>query len=74
VYSTCSISPYENDDVVEKTIQKHKHAKLRVIPLIEVFGENFPIGNATALGGWQILPDSDSNWGPIYMCLLERMD
>jgi 16S rRNA C967 or C1407 C5-methylase (RsmB/RsmF family) len=74
MYSTCSISPYENDQVVQKTVTKHKNAKLQVVPISDLYGDVLPIGKATELGGWQILPDEDDNWGPIYFCLIERVE
>jgi 16S rRNA C967 or C1407 C5-methylase (RsmB/RsmF family) len=71
VYSTCSISHLENDDIVQKVIEKHKHVTLEVIKFKE---DACSVGSPTSLGGWQILPDQDANWGPIYFCMLQRVD
>jgi 16S rRNA C967 or C1407 C5-methylase (RsmB/RsmF family) len=70
VYSTCSISHLENDELVQKVIEKHKHAKLEVVKFKP---KDCPVGSPSPLGGWQILPDEDDNWGPIYFCMLRRL-
>lgn len=48
VYSTCSLSPIENDDVIEKVLKKFKGN-------IEIIRKKWPIGEPTKLG-WIILP------------------
>ncbi|MEK7356924.1 MAG: RsmB/NOP family class I SAM-dependent RNA methyltransferase [Bdellovibrionota bacterium] len=63
VYSTCSISPLENDAVVARLLKK-REGEAVVKPL------SFSIGEATE-HGWQILPDR-GGYGPIYFCALER--
>lgn len=64
VYSTCAISPLENDAVVERLLKKKKEAQL-------VQKENWEFGEPTSLG-WQILPDTDDQWGPIYFAMIEK--
>lgn len=63
VYSTCSISPLENDGVVEKLFKKRKD----MFNIIELEPE---IGEKTKYG-IQILPDT-TGAGPIYYCCLEK--
>ncbi|MBR5927061.1 MAG: RsmB/NOP family class I SAM-dependent RNA methyltransferase, partial [Spirochaetia bacterium] len=63
VYSTCSISPLENDGVVEKLFKKRKG----LFDIVELEPE---IGEKTKYG-IQILPDT-AGAGPIYYCCLEK--
>ncbi|MGZ3692328.1 MAG: RsmB/NOP family class I SAM-dependent RNA methyltransferase, partial [Pseudobdellovibrio sp.] len=57
VYSTCSISPLENDDVVEKLVKKRKPQVQRIAALDQIdFLE-------TTEFGYQILPDK-CGFGP----------
>lgn len=64
VYSTCSISPLENDGVIRQLIGSLKKT-VRVTPI------NINYGEATIYGRI-ILPDHESclGWGPMYICLL----
>ncbi|NJL24701.1 MAG: hypothetical protein HC902_05720 [Calothrix sp. SM1_5_4] len=65
VYSTCSISPHENDAVVDK-ILKSREGSVRVVPVREEVGE-------ATRHGWILLPDV-TGCGPIYFSVLERAD
>ncbi len=62
LYSTCSISPLENDKVVERLLQKRDQAE--IIPL------SLPMGGPTQFG-YHILPDRDQH-GPIFLCHLKK--
>lgn len=64
VYSTCSISPLENDGVVEK-FEKSRGGKFRRIEVKESKGE------ATERG-WILLPDQTGS-GPIYFSVFEKI-
>jgi len=64
VYSTCSISPLENDGVIER-LHESREGQFRVLPLAESAGEATRFGRI-------ILPDVD-NAGPIYTALLEKL-
>lgn len=64
VYSTCSISPLENDGVIERLLSKRK-GRVQVCPLLETLGEATTYGAIT-------LPDLQNN-GPLYLCLLRRV-
>ncbi len=66
VYSTCSISPFENDEVIRKLLKKRKGR-------VEILTSKFPIGEATEFG-WQILPDFSSGFGPIYFSHIKRIN
>lgn len=64
VYSTCALSSFENDDVIEKVLKKKGDS-------VEVKEINLPIGEKTKFG-WHILPDQ-TNFGPIYLSSLKRL-
>jgi len=67
VYSTCSINPRENDDVVEKVLSKRGSlASLKEL--------DFCIGERTKFG-WIILPDHPSSLGlgPMYIAAFRRL-
>ncbi len=63
LYATCSISPFENDGVIEKLIKK-RGEKISVIPPSAPFGESTRYG-------WLILPDT-TEFGPLYFALIKR--
>jgi len=68
LYSTCSISPLENDELIEKLLKK-RSALIQVAP-----SDIWPL-SPVALGaevttyGFMFYPDT-SDWGPMYICLL----
>lgn len=65
LYSTCALSPLENDHVVEKFLKKRKgRVKVEEAPLW--------IGERTQFGV-QIFPDQNPGFGPIYYSLLRRI-
>ncbi|KAI8914128.1 S-adenosyl-L-methionine-dependent methyltransferase [Gorgonomyces haynaldii] len=64
VYGTCSISPQENDKLIQKTLKKSK------IP-IQVLRRTWPIGEPTEFG-WIILPDKTEGWGPLFFAIIQR--
>ncbi|MDR2901199.1 MAG: 16S rRNA methyltransferase [Treponema sp.] len=59
VYSTCSISPLENDFVTGRLIKKYKDA-------VCIDKPDFSAGEETQFGR-MILPDHDKNLGPMYV-------
>lgn len=74
VYSTCALSPLENDDVVKKFLKK-KGDQIHVLPVEEVFSQT-----ARALGsiayekteyGLSFLPDR-CGFGPMYFSVFQR--
>ncbi len=62
VYSTCSISPYENDDVIKKALKK-REGQFKIAKM------ELPIGEATEYGV-QILPDKGGH-GPFYLSVMD---
>ena len=64
VYSTCALSPLENDDVIARLLKRRKGEARVLTP-------SFDIGEATE-HGWHILPDR-TGFGPIYLSVLERI-
>lgn len=64
VYSTCSISPLENDAIISRLLKKRAGEARVLSPRLE-------IGEPTE-HGWMILPDR-TGFGPIYFCALERI-
>lgn len=66
LYSTCSISPLECDQVIAKL---HKKRKGRFAP---VPYDLTPSPSTQSEWGHWLLPD-EGGWGPIYMSLLQRL-
>ncbi len=64
VYSTCSISPLENDAVIARLLKK-RAGEVRVLT------PEISIGEKTE-HGWMLLPDR-TGFGPIYFAILERV-
>lgn len=77
VYSTCSMSPLENDGVVDEVLSKcseNSHLKVEVVnsqftnhSLAEMFNYR------TTKNGVLVLPSKTKNWGPMYFCKLRRV-
>lgn len=59
VYSTCALSPIENDDVVKKILKKRPQMQIETI--LEI-----PEGASRTEFGVHILPDNSRGAGPIY--------
>ena len=67
VYSTCALSPFENDAVVEKILKKRKE-KIRVMNISPSID-----GSDSTSFGVHILPDRSEGRGPIYCAKLEKI-
>jgi 16S rRNA C967 or C1407 C5-methylase (RsmB/RsmF family) len=65
LYSTCSISPLENQQVVEK-LEKKRKDRYEIVTLDDTIGERLSAGTI-------ILPDVKDNLGPLYFCLIRRL-
>ena len=65
VYSTCSLSPSENDNIVKKLLAQRP---------CKIFELNLPIGERTELG-WMVLPDHSTSvgMGPMYIAALQKV-
>ncbi len=67
VYSTCSISPLENDDVVKKLKKK------RSVEFLEFKNmDKYPFIEKTEFG-YQILPDRSGGYGPMYFSIIRKL-
>ena len=66
VYCTCSISPLENDRVVQSVLQKAR-CGVELSPV-----DDLPVGERTKLGCWMVLPDRASGYGPLYIARLRK--
>lgn len=66
VYSTCSISPTENDEVVRKLLKKKKTSVKLVEAPVGVGGERTELGVA-------YMPDV-CGFGPLYLAVIEKTD
>ena len=64
VYSTCSISPLENDGVVEK-MKKKFDGQFELKEFSFDLGEKTPYGHI-------ILPD-ENGWGPFYLSIIKKL-
>ena len=65
LYSTCSISPLENDEVIRKLLTK-KEGAVEIQPI----EQTYDMGESTEFGH-MFLPDR-CEAGPIYMCLMKK--
>lgn len=65
VYSTCSISPLENDRVVERLFKKRGDG-------FRLIREPLPLGEESEYGT-TVLPDQ-GGWGPLYISVIEKID
>lgn len=64
VYSTCSISPVENDAVIRRLLKK-RNGQVKVVPFEGEFGEPTEMG-------WIVLPDA-TGFGPLYFSIIEKL-
>jgi len=74
VYSTCAISPRENDAVIERLLKRRPDDAKVLSGQDSTWRESVyppPIGEPTKYG-WVLLPDHCDGAGPIYFSILER--
>ncbi len=64
LYSTCSISPLENDGVVERLLER-KGDQAQLAPIQDQCFEKMKFG-------YQIFPDLNAGQGPIYFSLIQK--
>lgn len=64
LYSTCSINPGENEQVIARLFKKHP-GEVEEMPLSMDIGEKKEYGI-------QIMPDREEGLGPMYCCLLKK--
>ena len=65
VYSTCALSPVENDGVIEK-LEKKRTGRFKLVT------PDIPFGEPTKYG-WHILPDTSGGRGPMYIAKIMRI-
>lgn len=65
LYSTCALSPYENDEVIEK-LHKKRFGRFEILPI------HLPFGEKTRYG-WQVIPDTAGGRGPMYAASIRRL-
>lgn len=71
IYATCSLSPEENDKVVEKLLKKYKNAEL--LPLVDSdLAEKLDLVVEKTSAGYHILPDKSKDAGPIFFSLVKK--
>lgn len=64
VYSTCSLSPEENDGVIERLLKKGRHQARIERPAL-------PVGESTLYGNI-VLPDVNAGSGPLYLATMVK--
>lgn len=79
IYSTCSLSPIQNDGVIHMSLQKafNEYGITTTIKdlslLIRLFDDIFKFENSKQLKyGQMVLPYLPANFGPMYFCKIER--
>jgi 16S rRNA C967 or C1407 C5-methylase (RsmB/RsmF family) len=66
VYSTCSISPVENDGVIKKLLKKKKEQ-------VRVLEASLGVGGERTEYGVAYMPDK-SGFGPLYFAVIEKVE
>jgi 16S rRNA C967 or C1407 C5-methylase (RsmB/RsmF family) len=66
LYSTCAITPQEDEEVIEKLFKKRK-GKFELIDFDAEYSEKKKYGQI-------ILPDTANGRGPLYFCLIKKME
>ncbi len=64
LYSTCSITPLENEDVIKKLFKK-RDGRFEIINFDSDIAEDREYGKI-------VLPDKSDNRGPLFFCLIRR--
>jgi len=82
LYSTCALSPAENDDVVARLFKKFDNAKavfaeLETLPEISKtylrFTDAVLPGAEKTKFGFHVLPDKQNGAGPLYFSLIQKL-
>lgn len=78
VYSTCALSPQENDGIVERLVKKYPEAMV-CDPVVEArkFAGNVYLESSSAertAYGRHVLPDTASLSGPLYYSLIRKKE
>ena len=77
VYSTCSLSPFENDGVIDEVLSQFSESDQLKVSVLDV---DFTSHSLTQMFNYRltrfgtlILPSRTKNWGPMYICKLQRV-
>ncbi|XP_024941555.1 5-methylcytosine rRNA methyltransferase NSUN4 isoform X2 [Cephus cinctus] len=79
VYSTCSLSPIQNDGVVQMALKKSWEETESVMIVKDMSEALNPLrclykfGNFGLRYGHIVIPTVKNNWGPIYFCKIQRI-
>ncbi len=76
VYSTCALSPSENDGVIRKLLKKFDTALIQDINITDIhtkYQHKLPDAEKTEYG-YHVLPDTQNNAGPLYFCLIKKVE
>ncbi|XP_076755521.1 5-methylcytosine rRNA methyltransferase l(2)10685 [Xylocopa sonorina] len=79
VYSTCSLSPVQNDGVVHVALKRAWEESDSVLIVkdmteaLEPLRCMYEFGNIGSKYGHIAIPTLDNNWGPIYFCKIVRV-
>ncbi|KAL0109225.1 hypothetical protein PUN28_014366 [Cardiocondyla obscurior] len=79
VYSTCSLSPIQNDGVVGMALKKNWEETNSIMVVKDMTKALDPLkflykfGNYGLKYGHIAIPTLDNNWGPMYFCKIVRM-
>ena len=77
VYSTCSMSPVENDGVIDEVLSKCSENKQLKVKVVDSQFTNHSLAKMfdyrTTRNGVLVIPSKTKNWGPIYFSKLQRL-
>ena len=71
LYSTCSINPIENEQVIEKLFKK-RAGLFEEIPIYDL-APSVATESEERAHGRIVLPDIASSCGPLYFCLIKKL-
>lgn len=76
VYSTCSMSVFENDAVIDEVLSECTQNNDLKVEVLDSQFANQPIADMfnfqQTQNGILVLPSKTKNWGPLYFCKLKR--
>jgi len=73
VYSTCSLSPIENDGVVDSAMAELHSTKVETVNFVSGLKIDEFCTSDTTKHGLLVIPSKAKNWGPMYTCKLLRV-
>ena len=76
VYSTCSLSPIENDGIIRSTLTDLSDSYSAKVETVDFSGtldlKEFCVSDTTE-HGLLVIPTKLKNWGPMYTCKMLRV-